>query len=71
MNEFSRYLRFEGAPSFDLNGCDFVSFARGFGIRGTRVERGEDLTEALRGSFTTETPSLVEVVVEDPIGVIY
>jgi benzoylformate decarboxylase len=71
MNEFSRYLRFEGAPSFDLRGCDFVSVARGFGVDATRAERGEDLLAALQESFATETPTLVEVVVEDPIGVIY
>ncbi len=71
MNEFSRYLRFEGAPSFDLRGCDFVALGQGFGVTGTRVERGHHRRPALPRSCAAAGPALTEVRVDDTVGVIY
>lgn len=71
MDQFGSYLGFAGAPSFALPGVDFVRAAESFGVRGSRVERAEDLAAALEASFAFAGPSLVDIVVNDGAGVIY
>ncbi len=71
MNQFSRYLGFTGAPSFALEGLDFVRAAEAFGARGTRVTAMPDLEAALRASFASSLPSLVDAVLDDPVAAIY
>jgi len=41
---------------------DFVELAAGLGVPGWRVTTGEDLTDALRRSYATPGPSLIEAV---------
>jgi benzoylformate decarboxylase len=71
MNQFSRYLGFTGAPSFALEGLDFVRAAEAFGARGTRVETTGDLEAALHASFQSPLPSLIDAVLDDPVAAIY
>jgi len=71
MNQFSRYLGVAGTPSFALDGLNFVLAAEAFGARGTRVDDALGLAEALRASFASPLPSLVDAVLDDPVAEIY
>jgi benzoylformate decarboxylase len=71
MNQFSHYLGFSGTPSFALDGLNFVSAAETFGARGTRVDDTPGLEKALRASFASPLPSLVDAVLHDPVAAIY
>jgi len=51
----------EAMPGSDLPGVDFVSLARSFGCRASRVERAADLAPALREAHAADGPWLVEV----------
>ena len=65
----------EFAPSFgfvpgaklegtDLGGLDFVALARGMGVNdAVRIERPEDLRDALQSALRSTVPALVEIVV--------
>jgi len=43
---------------------DFVQLAQGMGVRGQRVERPEELGEALRSALASDKPAVVEVCIE-------
>ncbi|WP_336318761.1 benzoylformate decarboxylase [Streptomyces lavendofoliae] len=51
---------------YDLSGVDMAQLARGFGVRGERVETPEGLQAALREALTADGPVLLDVVVADP-----
>ncbi|MFJ4688121.1 benzoylformate decarboxylase [Streptomyces sp. NPDC091377] len=51
---------------YDLSGVDMAQIARGFGVRGERVESPDGLREALRDALTADGPVLLDVVVSDP-----
>jgi pyruvate dehydrogenase (quinone) len=46
----------------DLKNPDFAAMANAMGVLGLRVERSEDLKEALRQAFAHDGPALVDVV---------
>jgi benzoylformate decarboxylase len=71
MNEFSRYLRFENAPSFALEGLDFVRAAEAFGVRAERIERAAALEPALTAVFAARGPVLVDIPVVATAAEIY
>jgi pyruvate dehydrogenase (quinone) len=48
----------------DVPRIDFRQLAQAMGIHGQRVERPEELGEALRSALDLKKPSLVEVWVE-------
>lgn len=52
------------ASMLDLSSpeLDFVALARGMGVPAVRVETAEDLSNALRSSFGSSGPSLIEAV---------
>ena len=49
----------------DLNGLDFVSLAKGFGLPAKRAATAAELRDALGEAFTLPGPSLIDVVVKD------
>ena len=68
LEEFGQYLHTTGLPGTTLPGTtlpgiDFVSLAAGYGVAGTRVSTPETLKAALRASFESPAPSLIEVEV--------
>ncbi|MDQ2857921.1 MAG: benzoylformate decarboxylase [Candidatus Eremiobacteraeota bacterium] len=71
MNEFSRYLHIEGAPSFALTDLDIVRCAQGFGCAARRVTAAAELPAALEASLATAGPALLDIVVENATGTIY
>lgn len=46
----------------DLHNPDFAAIANAAGIKGIRVEKGEDLDEALKTAFEHDGPVIVDVV---------
>ncbi len=46
---------------------DFATIAEGMGVRGRRVERPEDLGQALRETFAHPGPALLDVIVDGSI----
>src|SRR4029453_6624963 len=46
----------------DLENPDFAAVAKGLGFYSQRVERPDDLPEALRGAFAHDGPALLDVI---------
>ena len=57
------YAPGEKPAGTDLHGLDFVALAQGHGLQGERVERPEDLPDALRSALARTGPYLIELVV--------
>ncbi|MCU0757862.1 MAG: thiamine pyrophosphate-binding protein [Steroidobacteraceae bacterium] len=59
-------MMFLGHPEYecDLQPVDFVKAAEAFGIRGLRVERGEDCAAVLDAALAEAGPVLIEAVVD-------
>ncbi|QYJ17161.1 Benzoylformate decarboxylase [Rubrobacter xylanophilus DSM 9941] len=57
----------ENVPGLDLPGIDIVQIARGFGCNGERVEEPDELPQALKRAFSSETPYLVDVLVDTAV----
>ncbi|MFC8421959.1 benzoylformate decarboxylase [Streptomyces sp. NPDC057236] len=51
---------------YDLSGVDMAQIARGFGVRGERIDSPEGLRAALRDALHADGPVLLDVVVDDP-----
>ncbi|MPY41182.1 benzoylformate decarboxylase [Streptomyces phyllanthi] len=51
---------------YDLSGVDMAQLARGFGVRGERIDSPEGLRSALREALRADGPVLLDVMVEDP-----
>ncbi|MFC8367332.1 benzoylformate decarboxylase [Streptomyces sp. NPDC057238] len=51
---------------YDLSGVDMAQIARGFGVRGERIDSPEGLRTALRDALHADGPVLLDVVVDDP-----
>ena len=71
MDQFGRYLDFDGMPSFDLAGLNFVRAAEAFGVHALRVDRASELESTFRASFGSPMPTLVDIVVEDEATMMY
>ena len=46
----------------ELEGCDYAGLARSLGVHGERIERPEDLPDAIHRAFS-EAPALLDVIV--------
>jgi acetolactate synthase-1/2/3 large subunit len=51
--------------NLDNPALDWISIARGFGVRGTRVDNAENLAKALTDAYRAEGPVLIEAVLAD------
>jgi benzoylformate decarboxylase len=71
MRAFSQLMNSKDPPGIDLPLLDFVALARGQGCNACRVTQAADLAPALRESFATAAPTLVEVVVDRTIAPLY
>jgi len=54
---------------WDMTGVDTAAIARGFGCPAERIETPTDLQEALKRSFATDGPVLLDVVIAGPGGI--
>ncbi len=61
--QFGRHFEIENPVGSRLPQIDFVSIASGQGVPARRVTQSSELDAALRASFATDGPTLVEVII--------
>ncbi|MDD1531603.1 benzoylformate decarboxylase [Bradyrhizobium sp. WBOS7] len=71
MRSFSQVMQVRGVPGLELPGIDFVRLAEGMGCHAVRVSKATELGEALKHGMAFEGTSLVEVVVDSAVPVLY
>ncbi|MBC9883361.1 benzoylformate decarboxylase [Bradyrhizobium sp. INPA01-394B] len=71
MRSFSQVMQVRNVPGLELPGIDFVRLAEGMGCDAVRVSRAAELGEALERGMAHEGTSLVEVVVDSAVPVLY
>lgn len=71
MRSFSQVMQVRGVPGLDLPGIDFVRLAEGMGCDAARVTKAAELDGALKRGMTFAGTSLVEVVVDSAVPVLY
>ncbi len=71
MRSFSQVMQVRNVPGLDLPGIDFVKLAEGQGCRAVRVAQSEELAPALKQALAHEGASLVEVMVDSAVPLLY
>jgi benzoylformate decarboxylase len=71
MRSFSQVMQVRNVPGLDLPGIDFVQIAQGMGCDAVRVEKASELTSALARALAYDGASLVEVIVESAVPLLY
>lgn len=71
MRSFSQVMQVRNVPGLELPGIDFVRLAEGMGCHAVRVSKADELGEALKRAMAHEGTSLVEVVVDSAVPVLY
>ena len=71
MRSFSRVMQVRNVPGLDLPGIDFVRIAQGFGCDAVRVVKAGDLVPALARGLAHDGVSLIEVMVDSTVPVLY
>jgi benzoylformate decarboxylase len=71
MRSFSQVMQVRNVPGLDLPGIDFVKIAEGMGCDAVRVTRSSELAPALARALSHDGASLVEVVVDSSVPLLY
>ncbi|MET4214040.1 benzoylformate decarboxylase [Bradyrhizobium sp. LA2.1] len=71
MRSFSQVMQVRNVPGLELPGIDFVRLAEGMGCHAVRVSKAAELGEALKRGMAFDGTSLVEVVVDSAVPVLY
>lgn len=71
MRSFSQVMQVRNVPGLELPGIDFVKIAEGMGCDAMRVTKAAELGEALKRAMAYEGTSLVEVIVDAAVPVLY
>lgn len=71
MRSFSQVMQVRNVPGLELPGIDFVRLAEGMGCHAVRVTKAAELGDALKRGMAHEGTSLVEVVVDSAVPVLY
>ncbi|UWU78277.1 benzoylformate decarboxylase [Bradyrhizobium huanghuaihaiense] len=71
MRSFSQVMQVRNVPGLELPGIDFVRLAEGMGCHAVRVSEAAELGEALKRGMAFAGTSLVEVVVDSAVPVLY
>ncbi|MGY4285001.1 benzoylformate decarboxylase [Bradyrhizobium sp. LM2.7] len=71
MRSFSQVMQVRNVPGLELPGIDFVRLAEGMGCDAVRVSKAAELNGALQRAMAFEGTSLVEVVVDSAVPVLY
>jgi thiamine pyrophosphate-dependent acetolactate synthase large subunit-like protein len=71
LKAFGRVMGLEQPPGVDLPGIGIPEIAAGFGCPASRVDRADQLEPALRSSFASGGPALVDVGVDSAIESLY
>jgi benzoylformate decarboxylase len=71
MRAFSQVMQVRNVPGLDLPGIDFVKIAEGHGCHAARVTKSSELAPALKRALSHKGTSLVEVMVDAAVPVLY
>ena len=71
MRSFSQVMQVGNVPGLDMPGLDFVKIAEGMGCEALRVTKSSELVGALKRGLAHEGTSLVEVMVDSAVPVLY
>ncbi|MBR1221782.1 benzoylformate decarboxylase [Bradyrhizobium sp. U87765 SZCCT0131] len=71
MRSFSQVMQVRNVPGLDLPGIDFVRIAEGLGCHAVRVSRAAELPSALARGLAHDGVSLVEVMVDGAVPILY
>jgi benzoylformate decarboxylase len=71
MRSFSQVMQVRNVPGLDLPGIDFVQLAQGMGCDAVRVSKASELAPALKRGMTHDGVSLIEVVVDSAVPLLY
>jgi benzoylformate decarboxylase len=71
MRSFSQVMQVRNVPGLELPGIDFVRLAEGMGCHAVRVTKAAELGAALERGMAFAGTSLVEVVVDSAVPVLY
>jgi benzoylformate decarboxylase len=71
MRSFSQVMQVRNVPGLDLPGIDFVKLAQGMGCDAVRVSKASELAPALQRGMTHNGVSLIEVMVDSAVPMLY
>ena len=71
MRSFSQVMQVRNVPGLDLPGIDFVRIAEGLGCDAVRVSKASELAPALARGLTHDGVSLIEVMVDSAVPLLY
>jgi benzoylformate decarboxylase len=71
MRSFSQVMQVRNVPGLDLPGIDFVQIAQGLGCDAVRVDKCSDLAPALKRALAHDGVSLIEVIVDSSVPLLY
>jgi benzoylformate decarboxylase len=71
MRSFSQVMQVRNVPGLDLPGIDFVQIAQGLGCDAVRVSKSSDLAPALARGLVHDGVSLLEVIVDSGVPLLY
>jgi benzoylformate decarboxylase len=71
MRSFSQVMQVRNVPGLDLPDIDFVKIAEGMGCDAVRVGKSSELAGALKRSLAHPGTSLVEVIVDSAVPMLY
>jgi benzoylformate decarboxylase len=71
MRSFSQVMQVRNVPGLDLPGIDFVRIAEGLGCDAVRVSKSSELARALKRGLSHNGTSLVEVMVDSAVPLLY
>jgi benzoylformate decarboxylase len=64
-------MQVRNVPGLELPGLDFVKLAQGHGCEAVRVTKSSELAPALRHALAHDGTSLVEVMVDSAVPLLY
>jgi benzoylformate decarboxylase len=71
MRSFSQVMQVRNVPGLNLPGIDFVKIAEGHGCDATRIAKSSELAPALKRALAHKGTSLVEVIVDSAVPLLY
>jgi benzoylformate decarboxylase len=71
MRSFSQVMQVRNVPGLELPGIDFVAIAQGLGCDAVRVSKAADLAPALARGLAQDGVSLIEVMVDFAVPLLY
>jgi len=71
MRSFSHVMQVRNVPGIDVAGLDFVKLAQGHGCTAMRVTKSSELAPALKHSLSQDGTSLVEVMIDSAVPMLY